>query len=199
MYAQSMNFASSFYRISYCSADATYDRVFAFIATNKNETLECHAFLCPKRKMVRLLLHFKLKCWRIASQTRRLRNSRAIVYQAEPIISASLLHNNPLSFFVSQGPKQLQPRCIQALLSNHELPEVWCIRNAIRKAKAQKILHFRCHESQFFLSFFHRMKIFFSLKSKEPFFILHGLSSYFPQLRILVSTHKDWVQWPVTC
>ena len=39
-------------RISYCSADATYDRVFAFIATNKNETLECHAFLCPKRKMV---------------------------------------------------------------------------------------------------------------------------------------------------
>ena len=40
-------------RISYCSADATYDRVFAFIATNKNETLECHAFLCPKRKMVR--------------------------------------------------------------------------------------------------------------------------------------------------
>ncbi len=39
-------------RISYCSADATYDRVFAFIATNRNETLECHAFLCPKRKMV---------------------------------------------------------------------------------------------------------------------------------------------------
>ena len=42
------------FRISYCSADATYDRVFAFIATNKNETLECHAFLCPKRKMVKI-------------------------------------------------------------------------------------------------------------------------------------------------
>ena len=90
-------------RISYCSADATFDHVFAFIATNRyfflcdhflrwvfylsplpspkvsplslfghcqklqhlpcpdfhhfiwswfrNETLECHAFLCPKRKM----------------------------------------------------------------------------------------------------------------------------------------------------
>ncbi|KAK7865617.1 hypothetical protein R5R35_009784 [Gryllus longicercus] len=41
----------SIYRISYCSADATYDHVFAFIATNSNETMECHAFLCPKRKM----------------------------------------------------------------------------------------------------------------------------------------------------
>ncbi|RWS02019.1 Low density lipoprotein receptor adapter protein 1-B-like protein [Dinothrombium tinctorium] len=41
----------SIYRISYCSADATYDRVVAFIATNKNETFECHAFLTNKRKM----------------------------------------------------------------------------------------------------------------------------------------------------
>ncbi|XP_043276502.1 low density lipoprotein receptor adapter protein 1-like isoform X2 [Venturia canescens] len=41
----------SIYRISYCSADATHDHVFAFIATNMNETMECHAFLCPKRKM----------------------------------------------------------------------------------------------------------------------------------------------------
>lgn len=38
-------------RISYCSADATFDRVVAFIATNKNETLECHAFLTAKRKV----------------------------------------------------------------------------------------------------------------------------------------------------
>jgi low density lipoprotein receptor adapter protein 1 len=41
----------SIYRISYCSADATYDRVVAFIATNKNETLECHAFLTSKKKV----------------------------------------------------------------------------------------------------------------------------------------------------
>lgn len=41
-----------FFRISYCSADAAHDHVFAFIATNSNETMECHAFLCPKRKMV---------------------------------------------------------------------------------------------------------------------------------------------------
>lgn len=41
----------SIYRISFCSADANYDRVVAFIATNKNETFECHAFLCSKRKV----------------------------------------------------------------------------------------------------------------------------------------------------
>lgn len=41
----------SIYRISYCSADATFDRVVAFIATNKNETFECHAFLTSKRKI----------------------------------------------------------------------------------------------------------------------------------------------------
>ncbi|XP_066594821.1 low density lipoprotein receptor adapter protein 1-like isoform X2 [Prorops nasuta] len=41
----------SIYRISYCSADATHDHVFAFIATNLNETMECHTFLCPKRKI----------------------------------------------------------------------------------------------------------------------------------------------------
>lgn len=41
----------SIYRISYCSADATFERVVAFIATNKNETLECHAFLTSKRKI----------------------------------------------------------------------------------------------------------------------------------------------------
>ena len=41
----------SIYRVSYCSADITYDHVFAFIATAHNSSLECHAFLCPKRKV----------------------------------------------------------------------------------------------------------------------------------------------------
>ena len=42
---------SPFVRISYCSTDTAHNSVFAFIATNKNDTLECHAFLCPHRKM----------------------------------------------------------------------------------------------------------------------------------------------------
>ncbi|XP_059618161.1 low density lipoprotein receptor adapter protein 1-B-like [Phlebotomus argentipes] len=46
----------SVYRISYCSADATHDHVFAFVSSlsEVSETpalLECHAFLCPKRKV----------------------------------------------------------------------------------------------------------------------------------------------------
>ncbi|XP_024085783.1 low density lipoprotein receptor adapter protein 1-A-like, partial [Cimex lectularius] len=45
----------SLYRISYCSADATYGHVFAFISTNENDSLTCHAFLCSKRKMAQLI------------------------------------------------------------------------------------------------------------------------------------------------
>jgi len=42
---------TSIYSISYCSADAHYGHVFAYIANNDNDTCECHAYLCPKRKM----------------------------------------------------------------------------------------------------------------------------------------------------
>lgn len=40
-------------RISYCTADKLHDKVFAYIAQNTlNGTLECHAYLCSKRKVV---------------------------------------------------------------------------------------------------------------------------------------------------
>jgi len=41
----------SIYRISYCSVDPTLQHVFTFIATNQNLTMECHAFLCHKKKI----------------------------------------------------------------------------------------------------------------------------------------------------
>ena len=42
-------------RISYCTADKMHDKVFAYIVqSQQNETLECHAFLCTKRKVVSL-------------------------------------------------------------------------------------------------------------------------------------------------
>ncbi|CAL8294775.1 unnamed protein product [Merluccius merluccius] len=42
----------SIYRISYCTADKLHDKVFAYIAQNThNGTLECHAYLCSKRKV----------------------------------------------------------------------------------------------------------------------------------------------------
>ena len=44
----------SFYlgRISYCSADATFTHVFAFIAVNRADCLQCYAFLARKQKIV---------------------------------------------------------------------------------------------------------------------------------------------------
>ncbi|KAK7494342.1 hypothetical protein BaRGS_00014445 [Batillaria attramentaria] len=45
-------FDISIYRISFCTADKTHDKVFAYIARNTtNETMECHAFLCAKTKI----------------------------------------------------------------------------------------------------------------------------------------------------
>ncbi len=41
-------------RISYCSADATFTHVFAFLAVNRAECLQCHAFLARKQKIVSL-------------------------------------------------------------------------------------------------------------------------------------------------
>lgn len=43
------------FRISYCTADKTQDKVFAYVSQSQfNETLECHAFLCQKKKIVRV-------------------------------------------------------------------------------------------------------------------------------------------------
>ncbi|KAJ8943264.1 hypothetical protein NQ318_017281, partial [Aromia moschata] len=44
-------FKISIYRISNCSTDPTHRQIFSFIATDADETMECHAFICSKRKM----------------------------------------------------------------------------------------------------------------------------------------------------
>ncbi|XP_045139136.1 low density lipoprotein receptor adapter protein 1-B-like isoform X2 [Portunus trituberculatus] len=68
---------TSIYKISYCSADAHYDHVFAFIATNDNETCECHAFLCPKRKMAQAVtisiaqaFNLAYECWKMSLENK---------------------------------------------------------------------------------------------------------------------------------
>ena len=45
-------------RITYCSADAIFSHVFAFITMNKDDSMECHAFLCRKRKIVSQMVKF---------------------------------------------------------------------------------------------------------------------------------------------
>ncbi|XP_055491517.1 low density lipoprotein receptor adapter protein 1-B isoform X3 [Leucoraja erinacea] len=57
----------SIYRISYCTADKTQDKVFAYIArSHVNETLECHAFLCPKKKIAQAVTLTVAQAFRIA-------------------------------------------------------------------------------------------------------------------------------------
>nr|CAH7723452.1 unnamed protein product [Callosobruchus chinensis] len=41
----------SIYRISNCSTDPTHRQIFSFISTDSTETMECHAFICSKRKV----------------------------------------------------------------------------------------------------------------------------------------------------
>ncbi|XP_077052501.1 low density lipoprotein receptor adapter protein 1a isoform X2 [Siphateles boraxobius] len=57
----------SIYRISYCTADKMHDKVFAFISQNQqNETLECHAFLCAKRKVAQAVTLTVAQAFRVA-------------------------------------------------------------------------------------------------------------------------------------
>ncbi|XP_071637897.1 low density lipoprotein receptor adapter protein 1 isoform X1 [Temnothorax longispinosus] len=73
----------SIYRISYCSADATHDHVFAFIATNLNETMECHAFLCPKRKMAQTVTLTVAQAFNTAYQAWQLSQSDPRIHHAQ--------------------------------------------------------------------------------------------------------------------
>ncbi|XP_039536465.1 low density lipoprotein receptor adapter protein 1a isoform X2 [Pimephales promelas] len=57
----------SIYRISYCTADKMHDKVFAFISQNQhNGTLECHAFLCAKRKVAQAVTLTVAQAFRVA-------------------------------------------------------------------------------------------------------------------------------------
>ncbi|XP_054855600.1 low density lipoprotein receptor adapter protein 1 isoform X1 [Eublepharis macularius] len=57
----------SIYRISYCTADKVHDKVFAYIAQSQhNENLECHAFLCTKRKMAQAVTLTVAQAFKVA-------------------------------------------------------------------------------------------------------------------------------------
>lgn len=57
----------SIYRISYCTADKMHDKVFAYIAQSPhNESLECHAFLCTKRKVAQAVTLTVAQAFKVA-------------------------------------------------------------------------------------------------------------------------------------
>uniref|UniRef100_A0A3Q3AMQ0 Si:dkey-71h2.2 n=1 Tax=Kryptolebias marmoratus TaxID=37003 RepID=A0A3Q3AMQ0_KRYMA len=78
----------SIYRISYCTADKTQDKVFAYVSQSQfNETLECHAFLCQKRKIAQAVTltvaqAFKvaLDLWEIAQEGRTPLHMCVLIY-----------------------------------------------------------------------------------------------------------------------
>ncbi|XP_055026345.1 low density lipoprotein receptor adapter protein 1b isoform X2 [Misgurnus anguillicaudatus] len=57
----------SIYRISYCTADKMHDKVFAYIVqTQGSETLECHAYLCAKKKVAQAVTLTVAQAFRVA-------------------------------------------------------------------------------------------------------------------------------------
>ncbi|XP_071534344.1 uncharacterized protein [Panulirus ornatus] len=96
---------TSIYKISYCSADAHYDHVFAFIATNDNDTCECHAFLCPKRKMAQAVtisiaqaFNLAYEYWKMSMENKQ--NGEIYAQEelpAEVKVSSAMVHNSSRS------------------------------------------------------------------------------------------------------
>ncbi|XP_047430268.1 low density lipoprotein receptor adapter protein 1 isoform X2 [Mugil cephalus] len=57
----------SIYRISYCTADKTQDKVFAYVSQSQfSETLECHAFLCQKKKIAQAVTLTVAQAFKVA-------------------------------------------------------------------------------------------------------------------------------------
>ncbi|XP_078279305.1 low density lipoprotein receptor adapter protein 1b isoform X2 [Rhinoraja longicauda] len=78
----------SIYRISYCTADKVHDKVFAYIAQSQlNETLECHAFLCTKKKLAQAVTLTVAQAFKIAFEfwqaAKEEKGKRAVVGSAD--------------------------------------------------------------------------------------------------------------------
>lgn len=71
----------SIYRISYCTVDKLHDKVFAYIAQNTlNGALECHAYLCAKRKVAQAValtvaqaFNVAFELWQVAKEDKEKR------------------------------------------------------------------------------------------------------------------------------
>ncbi|XP_030201955.1 low density lipoprotein receptor adapter protein 1 isoform X1 [Gadus morhua] len=102
----------SIYRISYCTADKTQDKVFAYVSQSPfNETLECHAFLCQKRKIAQAVTltvaqAFKvaLDLWEVAQEGK---SKKARTCCSCPARDAAMAPSEP--HCVSADPENIKP------------------------------------------------------------------------------------------
>lgn len=100
----------SIYRISYCSADAAHGQVFAFIATNANELMECHAFLCPRRKTAQTMSLTVAQSFRTAYNLWSLSQERIALTDNDK--KDTDFHNNYIQDEMQHNPKELESKTL---------------------------------------------------------------------------------------
>uniref|UniRef100_A0A803WFM4 Low density lipoprotein receptor adaptor protein 1 n=1 Tax=Ficedula albicollis TaxID=59894 RepID=A0A803WFM4_FICAL len=130
----------SIYRISYCTADKSHDKVFAYIAQNQlNESLECHAFLCSKRKMAQAVTLTVAQAFRIAFEFWQAAKEGEIPPLCTGTLRGSLIFfpfffpasNSQLSFATPVSPARFWLSCslwgflLSAQVSPSLLPKSW--------------------------------------------------------------------------
>ncbi|KAM9434126.1 low density lipoprotein receptor adapter protein 1a isoform 2-T2 [Clarias gariepinus] len=89
----------SIYRMSYCTVDKTHNKVFAYIAQNQqNETLECHAFLCAKKKVAQAVTLTVAQAFNLAFESWQLGHEEK---EEKPGLVVETSNNTPSDVSVS--------------------------------------------------------------------------------------------------
>lgn len=95
----------SIYRISFCSADASFDRVVAFIATHNNEVMECHAFLTAKRRVAQAAALTISQAFQVAfDQWQAARNRSNSTEQVDGSVPAEVASDSPQPAAMKEAP-----------------------------------------------------------------------------------------------
>ncbi|XP_075221594.1 low density lipoprotein receptor adapter protein 1-like [Lycorma delicatula] len=111
----------SLYRISYCSADAAFGCVFAFIATDNDDLLHCHAFHCPKRKVAQLMSITLAQAFNTAYNLWKMRSDGSLqVAESSKIINGFQKLEKEYKAMVDMGPSRSRSNSRQWAMSDDE-------------------------------------------------------------------------------
>lgn len=84
------------YRICFCTADRDHPKVFAYIARNKeNETMECQAFLCSKRKIAEAVTLTVAESFKLAQE--RWEEEEKQILEKQQLLTMQMTSNPPTS------------------------------------------------------------------------------------------------------
>uniref|UniRef100_A0A3B4ZYT2 Low density lipoprotein receptor adapter protein 1-A-like n=1 Tax=Stegastes partitus TaxID=144197 RepID=A0A3B4ZYT2_9TELE len=121
----------SIYRISYCTVDKLHDKVFAYIAQNTlNGTLECHAYLCSKRKVAQAValtvaqaFTVAFELWQVAKEGKMTNDmhthqfTQALVFGGVVLSASETARVCSKSALIRQGRRYLVHRCSKQVLT----------------------------------------------------------------------------------